>query len=117
MKKKYFLMIPAILLIVGMNCGTILNHETTISGTVVLSDNPSTGHGDVLVAAELITTITDKDGAFVLEGNVLSEGSIKIEFTKENYRPHTIKVDIEYPESGKSVSVDVGTIELERIGP
>ena len=117
MKSKYIFLLIILAMILNLfNCAGLLIDEASIKGKVKLSDNPSYGHGGVLVSCGRIITTTDSDGSFELIGDVLDEITLDVKFQKSHYIEKIIKVDVPYPaESDKgNIDVDVGTVILER---
>jgi hypothetical protein len=81
-----------------------------------LSDNPSTGHGGVIVTCGSINAISRIDGSFELHGDVIDEITLEIKFQKTLYKEKIMKVDIPYPNDNDegNIKVDVGTVVLNR---
>lgn len=98
------------------SCASLLVEETIIKGKVQLSDNPSYGHGNVLVSSGPISTFTNSDGTFELKGDVFNDITLKVNFQRTLYIDKSIEVEVQYPAEGdkNAIEVDVGKVVLQR---
>jgi hypothetical protein len=117
MKRNYALIFIILMITLCLsNCAGLLTEEAIISGKVKLSDNPTTGHGGVIVTCGSINSITRKDGSFELQGDVMGEITLEIRFQKTLYKEKIMRVDIPYTKEDDEINikVDVGTVVLNR---
>lgn len=117
MKVKYFFLLTILGMISFLyTCAGLSIYEAIIKGKVKLSDNPSYGHGGVLVSCGIKSTITASDGSYELHGDVFggwSEITLVLKFQKALYKEKTIVID-DFDSEKENLEVDVGTVVLER---
>jgi hypothetical protein len=95
-------------------CGILSSNSATIKGRVRFSDNPATGYSGVTVRTDYVSTISDKDGSFSLEGKFMgSSEQVALVFEKTGYVQVQRTVQLDETKDGSTV-VDIGTIILNK---
>ena len=125
-KWQWMIAIPlGVALCLSIGCSWSLSADVEIVGKVILSDNPTSGHGGVEVSNGYVSTTSDIEGSFVLEEQILASRTFYITFTKSGYIDlYQHEVTTGYPSSDNSTNseegphiVDIGTITLTKITP
>jgi len=97
-------------------CATIFSNNVHIKGKVRLSDNPVSGHGGVRVSTDLVSTVSQSDGSFTIEGSIeYDEESFYMLFEKAGYRSVEKLVTAKKPEKSKDIDIDLGTVTLSKL--
>lgn len=97
-------------------CASFFANAVQVTGKVRLSDNPSSGHGGVLVRTELRHTISAPDGSFLIEGDITyNEESFYIGFHMAGYQSVQKLVTAKKSKDSREISLDVGTVTLTKI--
>lgn len=101
------------------NCARVLQtYEGKIVGKVRLSDNPPTGHSDVNIYTDTISTNSRDDGKFSLDGSIVRNGIVDLYFEKSGYITKILEIhfdNFEYNENKRINICDVGEVVLEKI--
>ena len=101
------------------NCARVLQtYEGRIVGKVRLSDNPTTGHGNVDIYTDTMSIKSRDDGKFALDGSIVRNGTVNLYFDKSGYITKILEIhfdNFEFDEDERINICDVGEVVLEKI--